>query len=82
MRRHSEFSPEKLTKLRRARDLSTTQLGARLDRTAYAVATWERGVATPPTKLLPALADELGVEIADPFEEVRDEVLVTQTKER
>jgi transcriptional regulator with XRE-family HTH domain len=68
-----KFSVDKLQTYRTARGLTVTQLGARLDRSAFAVTSWEKGIATPPTKLLPDLARELGVEIPDLYEPVTEE---------
>jgi transcriptional regulator with XRE-family HTH domain len=71
------FSPTKLTGLRNAQHLTTTQLAVLVNRSFYAVSSWERGVVVPPTKVLADLAQVLHASPADFFiEEVEDEVML------
>jgi transcriptional regulator with XRE-family HTH domain len=64
----SVFSARRLRDARKARGFSPEQLAIALERSFYTVSGWERGRVTPPTAVLPVIADVLGVQIADLFE--------------
>lgn len=68
------FSGEKLKAARLAAKLSQRQVGYKLDITNSSVLDWERNRSMPTADKLPAIAEILGVEIKDLFEEVSHEV--------
>jgi transcriptional regulator with XRE-family HTH domain len=65
----SSFSPRRLRAARCAAGLTPEHLAIATGRSFYTIAGWERGRVTPPTAVLPVIADVLGVQIADLFED-------------
>ena len=60
-----QFSPDALREFRKAADLSQRQLADILWCRLMTVSDWERGLSVPQPANLRALAQALGVEIAD-----------------
>lgn len=68
------FGGAKLKAAREAAGLSQRQLAYRLDVATSTVSRWEKAICDPISDRLPQIAEILGVEIKDLFEEVPDEV--------
>ena len=62
-----------LRELRKARGLTLAELGAKIGVTYNAVHLYENGQRRPPVKKLPALAEALGVSVADLVECFRED---------
>ncbi|MEU8271568.1 helix-turn-helix transcriptional regulator [Sphaerisporangium sp. NPDC049002] len=70
----SRFSREKLRRARLSAGLSQRQLAYCLDVSSSSVLRWEQGTCSPIADRLPQIAEILGIEIKDLFEEASDEV--------
>ena len=58
-----------IKELREARGLTQEELAAKCGRTKSAVAKWESDKASPPAKLLPTVAEALGVTLGELYGE-------------
>lgn len=65
----ARFSGSRLVEARECAGMRREEVALRVGRSVYTVASWERGDSTPTAKLIERLADVLGVDPGDLFEQ-------------
>jgi DNA-binding XRE family transcriptional regulator len=66
------FSPVRLKQRREASGLTRTELAYAVGRSEQMVFLWEKGKFVPPTEVLVRIAQALGVDVGDLFEDGSD----------